>query len=49
MMKDIYLMPCISAVYPLYTYALQHNYMCLSCPVDREAYISEEMEDPVTL
>lgn len=41
-------MPSSSAMELLYTYALQHNYIFLSWPVDRDAYISEQMEDPVT-
>lgn len=41
-------MSSVSAMYLLYTYALQLNYIFLSWPADQEAYISEQMEDPVT-
>lgn len=41
-------MPSVSAMYLLYTYALQRIYIFVSRPVDQEANISEQMKDPVT-
>lgn len=40
-------MPSISATYLLYTCALQLSYIFLRCPVDQEAYVSEQIKDPV--